>query len=88
MVVEDEAVALRENGDAVLAIADGSLAKDDLVSMKALLGEREAETEDVMKPESPTVVTTVGMSWQDLVVAAAVAKHVDGDANFSKTCEN
>ncbi|SHX06559.1 putative ornithine cyclodeaminase, mu-crystallin [Mycobacteroides abscessus subsp. abscessus] len=89
VIVEDEAVALRENGDVVRAIADGFLADSALVSMKALLGEEATMAAgEVNVPDAPTVVTTVGMSWQDLVVAAAVAKHVDEDANFSKTCEN
>ena len=74
VIVEDEAVALRENGDVVRAIADGALSEADLVSMKSLFGEHSAEIEASVKPASPTVVTTVGMSWQDLVVAAAVAR--------------
>lgn len=74
VIVEDETVALRENGDVVRAMTDGALTEADLVSMKSLFGGRSAEIEASVKPASPTVVTTVGMSWQDLVVAAAVAR--------------
>ena len=88
VIVEDQAVALRENGDVVRAIADGSLTENAPVSMKSLLGEEAAAEVGTSAPSSPTVVTTVGMSWQDLVVAAAVARHADGNASFRKSCED
>jgi ornithine cyclodeaminase/alanine dehydrogenase-like protein (mu-crystallin family) len=69
VVVEDVATALREAGDVVLAIADGTLAAVDLVPMRDVL------TGAVALPsDRPLVFKSVGMSWQDLVVAAAVVR--------------
>jgi ornithine cyclodeaminase len=69
VVVEDVAAALREAGDVVLAIADGALAPGDLVPMRDLL------TGTVTPPTGrPVVFKSVGMSWEDLVVAEAVVK--------------
>ncbi len=69
VVVEDLATALREAGDVVLAIAEGALTAADLVPMRDVL------TGTVAVPDDrPLVFKSVGMSWQDLVVAAAVVK--------------
>lgn len=69
VVVEDVATALREAGDVVLAIAEGALAGSDLVPL------RDVVTGTVTLPaDRPTVFKSVGMSWQDLVVSAAVAR--------------
>ncbi len=68
VVVEDVATALREAGDVVLAIAEGALTADDLVPM------RDVVTGTALpRTGRPMVFKSVGMSWQDLVVAAAVA---------------
>ncbi len=68
VVVEDVATALREAGDVVLAVAEGVLTPADLVPV------RDVVTGSVTLPTGrPLVVKTVGMSWQDLVVATAVA---------------
>ena len=70
VVVEDVATALREAGDVVLAVAEGALTPADLVPL------RDVVTGAVAVPAGrPLVVKTVGMSWQDLVVATAVAEH-------------
>jgi ornithine cyclodeaminase len=67
VVVEDVATALREAGDVILAIAEGALAADDLVPMRDLL------TGAIEPPRNrPLVFKSVGMAWQDLVVATAV----------------
>jgi ornithine cyclodeaminase len=67
VVVEDVPTALREAGDVVLAIEDGALAEDDLLTM------RDVVTGDAVVPDDrPLVFKSVGMSWQDLVVAEAV----------------
>lgn len=67
VVVEDVATALREAGDVVMAIAEGTLTPADLVPMRDVL------TGAVAVPaDRPLVFKSVGMSWQDLVVAAAV----------------
>ncbi|MDO5644660.1 MAG: ornithine cyclodeaminase family protein [Dermabacter sp.] len=71
VIVEDVATALREAGDVVLAIADGAITEGDLVPMRDLL--RRGEGATAARPRTrPAVIKTVGMSWQDLVVAAAV----------------
>ena len=73
VVVESVATALREAGDVVLAIADGSLTPVELVPM------RDVVTGAVAVPtDRPMVFKSVGMSWQDLVVAEAVLEHSGG----------
>ena len=67
VVVEDVGTALREAGDVVLAIAERALDAADLVPV------REVVTGAVTPPaDRPLVFKSVGMSWQDLVVANAV----------------
>jgi ornithine cyclodeaminase/alanine dehydrogenase-like protein (mu-crystallin family) len=67
VVVEDLGTALREAGDVVMAIEEGALDAADLVPM------RDVVTGTVTLPEArPIVLKSVGMSWEDLVVAAAV----------------
>jgi ornithine cyclodeaminase/alanine dehydrogenase-like protein (mu-crystallin family) len=73
VVVEDVAAALREAGDVILAIADRTLEPADLLPM------RDVVTGAVDVPtDRPLVFKSVGMGWQDLVVAAAVLQHSDG----------
>ncbi len=73
VVVEDVATALREAGDVVLAIAEGTLTPVDLVPM------RDVVTGAVAVPaDRPLVFKSVGMSWQDLVVATAVVARSGG----------
>jgi ornithine cyclodeaminase/alanine dehydrogenase-like protein (mu-crystallin family) len=65
VVVEDVQAALREAG----AVAEGALAVSDLVPMRdALTGGA------VVRRDRPVVFKSVGMSWQDLVVATAVVE--------------
>jgi ornithine cyclodeaminase len=72
VVVEDIATALREAGDVVLAIAEGTLTPQDLVPMRRVL------TGAVSVPaDRPLVFKSVGMSWEDLAIAAAVAARND-----------
>jgi ornithine cyclodeaminase/alanine dehydrogenase-like protein (mu-crystallin family) len=73
VVVEDVATALREAGDVVMAIADGTLAAGDLLPMRDVLTGVVAVPDD-----TPLVFKSVGMSWQDLVVATAVLEHDRG----------
>ncbi len=69
VVVEDVATALREAGDIVLPIADGLLEPEALVPLGAIV------TGKVSVDRSrPRVFKSVGMSWEDLVVAAAVIR--------------
>lgn len=70
VVVEDIVTALREAGDIILAIADGTLDPDELVPLRDVV--RGAVE---LPADRPTVFKSVGMSWQDLVVATAVVAH-------------
>jgi ornithine cyclodeaminase len=73
VVVEDVAAALREAGDVILAVADGTLNPADLLPMRDVVtGAVEVPT------DRPLVFKSVGMGWQDLVVAAAVLQHSEG----------
>ncbi len=67
VVVEDVDTALREAGDVILAIAEGHLTRDDLRTLSEV-----ARGDVTRDTDRPTVVKTVGMSWQDLVVAEAL----------------
>lgn len=69
VVVEDVATALREAGDVVLAIADGALAPSDLTDVADLVHGRITRATD-----RPNVFKTVGMSWEDLVIAEGAAR--------------
>ncbi len=67
IVVEDAAVALRENGNIIIAIADGAS------SAAALLPMREVVSRSIAVDLSrPRVFVSSGMSWEDLVIAAEV----------------
>ena len=69
VVVEDVATALREAGDVILAIADGVLTDADLTTI------RQVVTGEVTRAtDRPNVFKTVGMSWQDLVVAVGATR--------------
>lgn len=71
VVVEDVTAALREAGDVILAMAEGTLHARELVPMRQLV-----TGAAVPPPDRPLVLKSVGMSWQDLVVAEAVLQHV------------
>ncbi|GAA6525963.1 ornithine cyclodeaminase family protein [Intrasporangium sp. DVR] len=68
VVVEDVGTALREAGDVVMAISEGALAPEALHPMKALVTGELARATD-----RPNVFKSVGMSWEDLVIAAGIA---------------
>ena len=70
VVVEDIATALREAGDVILAIAERTLDAADLLAL------RDVVTSAVDVPAGrPLVFKSVGMAWEDLVVADAVLRH-------------
>jgi len=72
VIVEDRATALREAGDVVMAIAESDLTADDLIPMKDVVtGTRLLETDRAVFFKSS------GMSWQDLVVAEAIATRLN-----------
>lgn len=66
VVVEDRATALREAGDVVLAVAERALDPATLVTLAELVRDHATD------PARPRVFKSVGMAWQDLVVAAEV----------------
>jgi ornithine cyclodeaminase len=69
VVVEDLATALREAGDVALAVSAGTLHADRLLTVADVVTGRAG-----VDPGRPRVFKSVGMAWQDLVVAAAVAR--------------
>jgi ornithine cyclodeaminase/alanine dehydrogenase-like protein (mu-crystallin family) len=65
VVVEDVTTALREAGDVIQAIAAGALTPSALIDLRRVVA---------LQPEPGiTVFKGVGMGWQDLVVAEAMA---------------
>lgn len=69
VVVEDVGAALREAGDVAMAVAEGALSPGDLHPMRELV-----RGDIVRAGDRPNVFKTVGMSWEDLVVAEGVAR--------------
>jgi ornithine cyclodeaminase/alanine dehydrogenase-like protein (mu-crystallin family) len=65
VVVEDVSTALREAGDVIRAIAQGALAAESLLAIDGIVIGRTR-----VDPTLPRVYKSVGMAWQDLVVAA------------------
>jgi len=78
VVVEDPATAAREAGEVVTAIREGLLDPSALVGLADLVTGRAAAD-----PDRTRVFKSVGMGWEDLVVATRVFAHytrgVDGD---------
>jgi ornithine cyclodeaminase/alanine dehydrogenase-like protein (mu-crystallin family) len=68
VVVEESGAALRECGDVVLAIGEGTLSQVDLVGLAPLV-----RGEAARRTDRPNVFKGSGMSWQDLAVAVGVA---------------
>lgn len=72
VVVEDLGAATREAGDVILAIQDGALGPSDLLTMRDLV------TGAAVAPlDRPLVFKSVGMSWQDLVIANAILQQME-----------
>ena len=70
VVVEDVATAMREAGDVVQAVREGALRAEHLVPLNTLLsgpGNRH---------DRPRVFKSVGMAWEDLVIASYLAQLV------------
>ncbi|MEE2035793.1 ornithine cyclodeaminase family protein [Nocardiopsis sp. CT-R113] len=68
VVVEERGAALRECGDVVLAIGDGTITAEELVGLAPLV-----RGEEHRRTDRPNVFKGSGMSWQDLAVAVGVA---------------
>lgn len=73
VVVEDRGAALREAGDIVIAVGDGALEPGDLIGLADVVTGRTP-----VHPGRPRVFKSVGMAWQDLVVATEVQRRCDG----------
>ncbi len=67
VVVEERGTALREAGDIVLAIADGLMTEHDVDADL-----RELVRGAIVDRDRPRVFKSVGMAWQDAVVADAI----------------
>lgn len=63
VVVEERATALREAGDVIMAVAAGALVAADLMDLIEML--------DAPAVPGISVFESVGMGWQDLVLAGA-----------------
>lgn len=71
--VEDVDTALREGGDVVIGIEHGCIDPADLVTLSQL-------AVDGPEPRTgPAFFKSVGMGWQDLVIASALHAHRDAD---------
>ena len=71
VIVEDVEAARREAGDVAIAVEKGALAWEDVATMA------EVVRGDVsLDPARRVVFKTVGMPWEDLAVARAVAGQV------------
>ena len=71
VIVEDVGAARREAGDVAIAVEKGALAWDDVVTMAEVV-----RGEVALDPARRVVFKTVGMPWEDLAVAKAVAGQV------------
>ena len=69
LVVESRASALREAGDVILAIEAGATSADELVTLAELV--RGNARPD---PARPRLFKSTGMSWEDAVIAATLAR--------------
>lgn len=78
VIVEDPATALREAGEVVRAVSAGVLDADALVGLAALVTGSATVDRD-----RPRVFKSVGMGWEDLVVAVRVWEfHRPGSAQL------
>lgn len=70
--VEDVDTALREAGDAVIALDRHLIRREDLRSLSSLV------LDGTRDPSRPALFKTVGMGWQDLVTAKALFENLPG----------
>ena len=68
VIMEEEGAAFREAGDIVLAVDEGSLDKDSILTFAEVV-----RGEAQLNRESPVVFKLTGMPWEDLVLAEAIA---------------
>jgi ornithine cyclodeaminase/alanine dehydrogenase-like protein (mu-crystallin family) len=67
LVVEERSSALREAGDVIVPVAEGVIDPASLVPLRGILTGRTP-----VDRHRPRVFKSVGMSWEDLVIASAV----------------
>lgn len=65
VVVEDQATALRESGDIILAIEEGAFSSSSMFSISDLV----RNPSQVMGNSRPSLFKSSGMAWEDLAVA-------------------
>ena len=75
VIVEDVGAARREAGDVAIAVEKGALVWDDVVTMAEVV-----RGEVALDPARRVVFKTVGMPWEDLAVATAVAGQVQTES--------
>jgi ornithine cyclodeaminase/alanine dehydrogenase-like protein (mu-crystallin family) len=68
VVVEDQGTAMREAGDIIIAIGHGALSADRLHAITELTHDGELRASSGV-----SVFKSVGMGWQDLAIAQAIA---------------
>lgn len=79
VVVEDTATALREAGDVVMAVQEGALELHGWRTLAEVVTTAAAGPPSWQKADRrPTVFKSVGMGWQDLVVATEVHRRWSG----------
>jgi ornithine cyclodeaminase len=69
VIVETRASALREAGDVIMAIGDGSITAQSLYELADVVCGR-----TTINREQPIFFKSSGMSWEDLVIARAVER--------------
>jgi ornithine cyclodeaminase len=69
VVVETRASALREAGDVIMAIEDGSITAQSLHELADIVCGR-----TTLNREQPIFFKSSGMSWEDLVIARAIER--------------
>lgn len=65
VVVEDQATALRESGDIIMAIEEGAFSSSSMFSISELV----RNPSQVMGNSRPSLFKSSGMAWEDLAVA-------------------
>ena len=68
VIMEEEGAAFREAGDIVLAVDEGSLDKDSILTFAEVV-----RGDAQLNRESPVVFKFTGMPWEDLILAEAIA---------------
>ncbi|GIH90584.1 ornithine cyclodeaminase family protein [Planobispora siamensis] len=72
VIVEDVGTALRECGDVVLAVEEGAITPERLITMRsAVSGQVE------LAADRPVLFKSSGMSWEDIAVAEAIVSRLE-----------